>query len=127
MGMRNGGVVERDEGRTGCRVVVGAVVVAVVMVAALPDALHACPVCFDRDDEARIAFLATTGLLTLLPLGLGAGAGAWLGRRMREVRVSGFAGSARVVPARSSQPAPWGWWYRRRTRRTGLRCGWTGV
>ena len=86
METRERGMVERDEGRTARRGVVGAVVAAVVMVAALPDALHACPVCFDRDDEARIAFLATTGLLTLLPLGLVAGTGAWLRRRMREVR-----------------------------------------
>ena len=65
----------------------GAVVLAVlVMTAAFPEALHACPVCFDRDDEARIAFLATTGLLTLLPLGLVAGTGAWLRRRARELR-----------------------------------------
>ena len=86
METRERGMVERDEGRTWRRAVVGAAVAAVVMVAALPDALHACPVCFDRDDEARIAFLATTGLLTLLPLGLVAGTGAWLRRRMREVR-----------------------------------------
>ena len=58
---------------------------ALVLLAAFPDALHACPVCFDRDDEARIAFLATTGLLTLLPLGLVFGTGAWLRKRAREV------------------------------------------
>lgn len=52
-----------------------------LVVALWPEALHACPVCFDRDDEARIAFLATTGLLTLLPLGLVAGVGAWLRKR----------------------------------------------
>ena len=59
--------------------------VALVAMALWPDALHACPVCFDRDDEARIAFLATTGLLTLLPLGLVVGTGAWLRRRAREI------------------------------------------
>ena len=56
-----------------------------VLTAAFPDALYACPVCFDRDDEARIAFLATTGLLTLLPLGLVFGTGVWLRRRAREI------------------------------------------
>lgn len=62
--------------------VVPAVLPAAVLALALwPEALHACPVCFDRDDEARIAFLATTGLLTLLPLGLVAGVGAWLKKR----------------------------------------------
>ena len=85
-GTRERGAMRRGATRLGRRAVVGAVVAAVVMVAGLPDALHACPVCFDRDDEARIAFLATTGLLTLLPLGLVAGTGAWLRRRMREVR-----------------------------------------
>lgn len=64
----------------------GAVLAVLVMMAVFPEALHACPVCFDRDDEARIAFLATTGLLTLLPLGLVVGTGVWLRRRMREVR-----------------------------------------
>lgn len=54
---------------------------ATLLVALWPEALHACPVCFDRDDEARLAFLATTGLLTLLPLGLVAGVGAWLRKR----------------------------------------------
>ena len=66
----------------------GAVVgagLALVLVAAFPDVAYACPVCFDRDDEARIAFLATTGLLTLLPLGLVAGTGVWLRKRAREV------------------------------------------
>lgn len=63
-----------------------AVLVVLVVTAAFPEAAHACPVCFDRDDEARIAFLATTGLLTLLPLGLVVGTGAWLRRRARELR-----------------------------------------
>ena len=63
-----------------------ALVVALALIGALPEALHACPVCFDRDDEARIAFLATTGLLTLLPLGLVVGTGVWLRRRAREMR-----------------------------------------
>ncbi len=44
---------------------------------------YACPVCFDRDDEARMAFLATAGLLTLLPFGLVIGTGAWLRKRAR--------------------------------------------
>ena len=56
-------------------------VAAIMLLAFWPETLHACPVCFDRDDEARIAFLATTGLLTLLPLGLVAGVGAWLRKR----------------------------------------------
>ena len=58
---------------------------ALGLLATFPDVAHACPVCFDRDDEARIAFLATTGLLTLLPLGLVLGTGMWLRRRAREL------------------------------------------
>ncbi|MCY3808374.1 MAG: hypothetical protein OXG58_02865 [Gemmatimonadetes bacterium] len=65
---------------------------ALLGLAALPEATLACPVCFDRDDEARIAFLATTGLLTLLPLGLVAGFGVWLRRRTREEDEDGGEG-----------------------------------
>ena len=70
----------------------GAVLLVLAITAVFPEALQACPVCFDRDDEARIAFLATTGLLTLLPLGLVVGTGAWLRRRAREVRGEGGGG-----------------------------------
>ena len=86
---------KRDRKRIGRWAVLGAAWTAVVMVAAMPEALHACPVCFDRDDEARIAFLATTGLLTLLPLGLVVGTGAWLRRRARELRGDEGGGGAR--------------------------------
>ena len=69
---------------------------ALVAMAVWPDVAHACPVCFDRDDEARIAFLATTGLLTLLPLGMVVGTGAWLRWRARELRGDeGGGGEAR--------------------------------
>lgn len=54
------------------------------LLAVFPGEAAACPVCFDRDDEARIAFLATTGLLTLLPLGMAGGALAWLRKRARK-------------------------------------------
>ena len=57
---------------------------AIVGTALFAEPAHACPVCFDRDDEARVAFLATAGLLTLLPFGLVLGTGAWLRRRARE-------------------------------------------
>ncbi len=71
---------------------VALVAAAVILTAVSPEAAHACPVCFDRDDEARIAFLATTGLLTLLPLGLVVGTGVWLRRRARAMRDSGREG-----------------------------------
>lgn len=57
--------------------------IAIGVFALFPDSAYACPVCFDRDDEARIAFLATTGLLTLLPLGMVGGVLVWLRRRGR--------------------------------------------
>ena len=71
-----------------------ALIVALALIAVSPEAAHACPVCFDRDDEARIAFLATTGLLTLLPLGLVLGTGIWLRRRARELREGAERGEA---------------------------------
>ncbi|MYD12741.1 MAG: hypothetical protein F4X00_03875 [Gemmatimonadetes bacterium] len=74
----------RRSGRTG-RAMLTVAALALALLAAFPDVAHACPVCFDRDDEARIAFLATTGLLTLVPLGLVAGTGLWLRRRAREI------------------------------------------
>lgn len=58
---------------------------ALVLLAALPESVFACPVCFDRDDESRIAFLATTGLLTFLPLGLVLGTTMWLKKRARDL------------------------------------------
>lgn len=59
---------------------------AVGFLALSPDLAYACPVCFDRDDEARIAFLATTGLLTLLPLGMVGGFVMWIRKRARAIQ-----------------------------------------
>jgi hypothetical protein len=63
---------------------VSILVLALLAVAALPEAAHACAVCFDATDENRQAFLATTAFLSLLPLGMVTGAGLWLRRRVRE-------------------------------------------
>ncbi len=57
------------------------VAAAFVLLAVMPEVAHACPVCFDARDENRQAFLATTAFLSLLPLGMVAGAGLWLRRR----------------------------------------------
>ncbi len=62
-----------------------AVLAAIALVLVLPDVAHACPVCFDSRDENRMAFLATTAFLSLLPLGMVAGAGLWLRKRSREI------------------------------------------
>lgn len=56
---------------------------AVLLAAVLPEVALACPVCFDARDENRQAFLATTAFLSLLPLGMVAGAGLWIRRRSR--------------------------------------------
>lgn len=58
---------------------------AFVLLAALPEAAHACPVCFDAKEGTRMAFLATTAVLSFLPLGMVAGAGLWLRKRAREL------------------------------------------
>jgi hypothetical protein len=58
---------------------------ALTMVALLPEAAAACPVCFDAREENRQAFLATTAFLSLLPLGMVAGAGLWIRKRNREL------------------------------------------
>jgi hypothetical protein len=65
---------------------------ALLLVVGLPDAAHACPVCFDASDENRRAFLTTAIFLTLLPLGMVAGAGLWLQRRARERDASDESG-----------------------------------
>jgi hypothetical protein len=52
------------------------------LLAAAPAA--ACPVCFDAEDEARHAYLATTAVLSLLPLALAGGAALWFRRRVRQ-------------------------------------------
>ncbi|MBM4183347.1 MAG: hypothetical protein FJ207_03875 [Gemmatimonadetes bacterium] len=61
------------------------VLLALAAVALVPDAAHACAVCFDGPGETRQAFFATTAFLTLLPLGMLAGAGAWLRSRARRL------------------------------------------
>lgn len=61
-----------------------AVVAAAILVALLPEAVSACPVCFDSSEENRMAFLGTTIFLSLLPLGMVAGAGLWIRKRARE-------------------------------------------
>lgn len=59
--------------------------VALLLLAAAPDAAHACAVCFDAKEGTRMAFLATTALLSFLPLGMVAGTGLWLRKRAKEL------------------------------------------
>lgn len=51
----------------------------------LPEKASACAVCFATTEENRMAFLATTAILSLLPLGMVGGLGAWLRKRSREL------------------------------------------
>jgi hypothetical protein len=62
------------------------VALALLLLLALPDAAHACPVCFDPREENRFAFLATTVFMSLVPLGMVGGVGLWLRKRAREVK-----------------------------------------
>lgn len=55
------------------------------LVAFLPETAWACPVCFDSSDENRQAFIATTVFLSLLPLGMVAGAGLYVRKRSRDL------------------------------------------
>ena len=63
---------------------VSILILAVVAVAVLPEAAHACAVCFDASDENRQAFLISTAFLSLFPLGMVGGTGLWLRKRVRD-------------------------------------------
>ena len=53
----------------------------------VPRLAAACAVCFTgRSDEARVAFLETSALLTLLPLLMIGSLVWWLFRRARQIR-----------------------------------------
>jgi hypothetical protein len=56
---------------------------AVVGVLALPDLAHACAMCFSGPEESRKAFFVTAAFMTLLPLGMVAGATTWLRSKAR--------------------------------------------
>lgn len=57
---------------------------AIALAVLAPRAAGACSVCMTgRDDETRAAFLATTALLSVLPLALIGGFVWWLRRRAR--------------------------------------------
>jgi hypothetical protein len=49
-----------------------------------PQAAEACSVCFSGQDQARIAFIATTAFMTALPLIVVGGLVFWLRSRFRE-------------------------------------------
>ncbi len=58
--------------------------VAALILALFPEGVAACPVCFDSSDENRMAFIATTAFLSLMPLGMVAGAGLWIRKKVKD-------------------------------------------
>ena len=67
----------------------------------LPESAAACSVCYGGAEESRKAFLFTTVLLSLLPIGMIGGFGWWVWRRLREVE-----GGAEPLAAGKTPPAP---------------------
>ncbi len=53
-----------------------------------PQAADACSVCFGGRDQARVAFIVTTGFMTALPLLLVGSFVFWLRSRSRQVERS---------------------------------------
>ncbi|MSR21154.1 MAG: hypothetical protein EXR91_09280 [Gemmatimonadetes bacterium] len=68
-------------------------VLALIALATVPEIAYACAVCFDGPGETRQAFFATTAFLSLLPLGMVAGTGAWLRNKARRADTDGSAES----------------------------------
>lgn len=75
----------RQTGRTILTSVLPGASAALVLMAILPGDASACAVCFDTTAENRMAFMQTTALLSLLPLVMVGGAGAWIRKRAREL------------------------------------------
>jgi len=71
-------------------------------IAALPDSATACSVCYGGGEESRKAFLFTTVLLSLLPIGMIGALAWWVWRHVREAE----RGDPRPVAAVGSEPAP---------------------
>lgn len=78
---------------------------AIVVIAVwAPRLASACPVCTaGRDEENRIAFIATTAFLTFFPLLMIGGVVWWLRKRVRQIERSAPIAPA-VEPDR--EPAP---------------------
>ena len=71
---------------------------------AWPAAAEACAVCFSAADQNRAAFLVTTIVLSLLPLGLIGGGLLWLRRQAR--RLAGEADGETPVAAPRATRSP---------------------
>ena len=59
-------------------------IMGVLLVSTLPKLSYACSVCFDPNDEARVAFIITTAVLTLCPLFVLWGLFNWLKQKVAD-------------------------------------------
>ncbi len=66
--------------------------------AALPEAAAACSVCYAGAEESRKAFLFTTVLLSLLPIGMFGALGWWVWRYVREVEAASAQPTTAPIP-----------------------------
>jgi len=80
-----------------------ALLFALALFAVLPDAASACSVCYGGDEESRKAFLFTTVLLSLLPIGM-IGALAWI--VWRSAKAADGEGPGAPEPAARPLPHP---------------------
>ena len=55
---------------------------SVILASALPSGVLACSVCYNPKEEARTAYLVTTGLLSLVPLFFMGGLILWIRARL---------------------------------------------
>lgn len=69
---------------------------------ALPSDALACSVCYNPNEEARTAYLLTTGLLSLVPLGFIGGLILWIRARLlaREAEEAAVLAGVDVGPPR---------------------------
>jgi len=58
--------------------------IAIGFLAVLPDAASACSVCYGGAEESRKAFLFTTVLLSMLPVGMLGAFAWWVWRSIKE-------------------------------------------
>ena len=79
------------------RACVSAAALAVGMLLVLPGTAEACAVCFQaKTDASRIAFIATTAFMTVLPLLLIGGVAYWVRSRFVAAQTTDSTGEARV-------------------------------
>lgn len=66
---------------------------ALLSVVALPGVAQACPVCFDAQGSARVAYFNTTILLSLLPLAFMGAIALYIRARLRAQETEDITGA----------------------------------